>query len=232
MSARIGPHGQTFERVILELPAEVEAAFVAERARLPRLADGRPYQFYDPLIIGHDLYVHRTARVDSYAKLEPGLGMTIGNFVHVASFAHIGIGGGITILEDGTSFASGSKVISGTNVAAPGRSCSATAPGNVVEHSFVWIKRDAVLFAGAIVMPRVTIGENAVVAAGALVLEDVPAGEIWAGIPARKISEVGELGECHHVWIVVTYHLDDHLDHFKCRDCDATKAEPSAPSAI
>ncbi len=192
---RTGQHGQEFERVILELPAKVEAAFVAERLRLWHRVHGErdPDEFYDPLIIGDELYASVTSRIDTYAKLETGLGMTIGDHVHIASFAHIGIGGGVTILEDGTSFASGSKVISGTNVAAPGRSCSATAPGNLVEHSFVWIKRNAVVFAGAIVMPRVIIGENAVVAAGALVLEDVPAGEIWGGMPARKVSEVTEL---------------------------------------
>ena len=195
---RYGKHGQEFERIILEISPGALDAYETERARFERMDERglRPVEFYDPLIVGMmnaPLHAAATSRVDSFAKLEVGLGMTIGEFVHIASFAHIGIGGGITILEDGTSFASGSKVISGTNVAAPGRSCSATAPGNLVEHSFVWIKRNAVVFAGAIVMPRVIIGENAVVAAGALVLEDVPAGEIWAGMPARKVSEVNEL---------------------------------------
>lgn len=191
----IGEHGQEFERNILALPAEVEAAFVAERARLPQLTVGglRPEEFYAPLIIGHELYASVSSRADTYAKLEAGLGMTIGDYVHVASFAHIGIGGGVTILEDGTSFASGSKVISGSNIAALERSCSAIAPGNLVEHSFVWIKRDTVLFAGAIVLPGVTVGENCVIAAGALVREDVPDREVWAGIPARRICLVTDL---------------------------------------
>src|SRR3972149_2593508 len=66
-------------------------------------------------------------RIDSFVKLEGGEGMTIGNYVHIASFCHIGIGGGTTILEDGSSFGSGTKVLSGSNVA-DAVSCSAVAP--------------------------------------------------------------------------------------------------------
>ena len=34
----------------------------------------------------------------------------------------------------------------------------------------------------------VTIGQNAVIGAGSLVLTDIPAGETWAGHPAKKIK--------------------------------------------
>ncbi|MFC7338098.1 acyltransferase [Haloferula chungangensis] len=43
---------------------------------------------------------------------------------------------------------------------------------------------------GVVVLPGVNIGDNAVVGAGAVVTKDVPAGETWAGIPARAISSV------------------------------------------
>jgi acetyltransferase-like isoleucine patch superfamily enzyme len=145
---------------------------------------------YDPVIIlrPENLRISLTARLDSYCKLEVGDGMVVGHHVHVASFAHLGIGGGVTILEDGTSFASGSKVMSGSNVPARGRSCSAVAPGNRVARYITRIKRNAVLFAGAQVLPGVTVGENAVIAAGAIVVCDVPSFEVWGGIPARKIG--------------------------------------------
>lgn len=181
----------SFTRIKKELPSSVLEAFELERRRLPRaLPRARPAQFFDPLVIlGEErLWAAATSRLDSFSKLECGLGMTIGAGVHAASYSHLGIGGGITILEAGTSFASGSKVISGSNVPAPGRSCSAVAPGNVVEKYFAWIQRDAVLFAGAIVTPGVTVGTGAVIASGAVVLEDVPAGEIWGGVPARRIG--------------------------------------------
>ena len=147
---------------------------------------------HDPVIIlrAQHLYSAATARIDSFVKLECGEGMLLGEHVHIASHCHLGIGGGITILEDGSSFASGSRIITGSNVPSRGRSCSAVAPGNVITRSFVHIRRNAVLFVGATILPGVTIGENAVVAAGAVVREDVPAFEIWAGVPARKIGEL------------------------------------------
>jgi len=55
----------------------------------------------------------------------------------------------------------------------------------------VHVKRNAVLYVNAVVLPGITIGENAVVAAGAVVTKDVPAFEQWAGVPARKVGDVG-----------------------------------------
>ncbi len=148
---------------------------------------------YNPTIVlggAQGMWMAVTARIDSFVKLESGEGLVLGEHVHVASFCHIGIGGGLTILEDGTSTASGSKLISGSNVPGLDVPCSAVAPGNKIAKSFVWMKRNAVTFANAVVLPGVTIGENAVVAAGAVVRCDVPAFEVWGGVPARKIGEV------------------------------------------
>lgn len=44
----------------------------------------------------------------------------------------------------------------------------------------------------SIIMPGVTIGDNCIVGCGAVVTKDMPSGEIWAGIPARKIKTVEE----------------------------------------
>ena len=43
--------------------------------------------------------------------------------------------------------------------------------------------------ANCTILPGVTIGEGAVVGAMSLVNRDVPAGEFWAGNPARKIRD-------------------------------------------
>ncbi len=42
--------------------------------------------------------------------------------------------------------------------------------------------------AGSIVLKGVTVGDNAIIGAGSVVTKDIPAGEIWAGNPARKIK--------------------------------------------
>jgi galactoside O-acetyltransferase len=144
-------------------------------------------------VIQHDAEIHAapSVRVDSFVKLEAGLGMYLGEFVHIASFAHIGIGGGLTILDDGASVGSGGRIITGSNIAGVGHGCSAIAPDAIVRRSFVHIGKNATVYAGATVLPGVTVGEGAVVAAGAVLRNDAEAGEIWAGVPARLVGIVG-----------------------------------------
>lgn len=49
------------------------------------------------------------------------------------------------------------------------------------------IKRGAIIGGGVTVCPGVTIGERAIIGAGAVVTKDVPAGQVWLGIPARRV---------------------------------------------
>jgi acetyltransferase-like isoleucine patch superfamily enzyme len=160
--------------------------------QMARNASTQPLQTHDPHVILNPERVRlgRNVRIDSFTKLECGEGMIIGNDVHIASFCHLGIGGGWVILEDGSSFGSGAKVISGSNVPGLGHGCSAVAPDAIFKRSFVIVKRNATMFAGAIALPGVIIGENAVLAAGAVATKDVPANTIWGGVPARQIGVV------------------------------------------
>ncbi len=74
----------------------------------------------------------------------------------------------------------------------------------------VWVLRDTPEFAKAdkfgkitvgnnvfigarsTIMPGVTIGDNCVVGAGSVVTKSIPSGEIWAGVPAKKICTLEE----------------------------------------
>jgi len=162
----------------------------------PNYAALRP-EWFEPVIMtgkGAYLRAHRDTRVDSFVKLEIGEGMVIGQHVHIASFCHIGIGGGLTLLEDGSSFGSGVRVISGSNVPGPGRGCSAIAPDAVFKRSFVHVQKNATMFAGSSVVPGVTIGEGAVVAAGAVVLHDVAPYTMVAGVPAVLVKTLPRPG--------------------------------------
>lgn len=48
--------------------------------------------------------------------------------------------------------------------------------------SGVWIGARAVFTPGSVV------GDNAVIAAGAVVVKEIPAGELWGGVPAKRIK--------------------------------------------
>lgn len=163
--------------------------------KLPLRANSRARIFEPTTIIGdtqvYGLRIADTARIDSFCKIEAGIFTVIGAGVHIASFSHIGLGGGVTIIEDGVGISSGVCITSGTGI--PGganRSTSAASPDNVAERSFVHIKRNAILFAKCVVQPGVTIGEGAQIMAGAVVTRDVPANQVWAGIPAQQIGWV------------------------------------------
>ncbi len=46
--------------------------------------------------------------------------------------------------------------------------------------------------AAAVVRERLTIGAGSLVGMGSVVIGDVPPGEVWAGVPARRLRAVGE----------------------------------------
>jgi acetyltransferase-like isoleucine patch superfamily enzyme len=66
----------------------------------------------------------------------------------------------------------------------------ATTPqdGNVAKRMVTTIGEYVVIFAGAVVLPGVTIHDKAVVAAGAVVTKDVPRRAIVAGVPAKIVG--------------------------------------------
>lgn len=45
----------------------------------------------------------------------------------------------------------------------------------------------------SVVMPGVTIGKNSIIGALSFVSSDVPEGSVFAGVPAKKITDVGTL---------------------------------------
>jgi len=149
--------------------------------------------WFEPIVTTRDeqIAIGAHSRVDSFCKLEGGRGLRIGQFVHIASFCHLNIGGGELIIEDGAACASGVKIVTGGN-RPNSESCSASAPldQQVLEFGRVRLARNACLYTNVVVLPNITIGEGARVAAGSVVTKDVPPYEIWAGVPARKIGDV------------------------------------------
>jgi galactoside O-acetyltransferase len=154
--------------------------------------DDEPPTLFEPIVMTKKdkIVIGAGSRIDSFVKLEGGLGLTIGRNVHIASFAHLGIGGGELVLEDFTAVASGAKLICGGNHA-DGLTMSASAPAvmqRVVSAKTV-MKRYSCVLTNGIVLSGVTLGEGAVLAAGGVATKDIPAWEIWAGCPAKFLAK-------------------------------------------
>lgn len=127
--------------------------------------------------IGDDVYVGHNTILKGYYKnsLRIGAGTWIGQqcFFHSAGGIEIGrkvgIGPAVKILTSSHEFESAEEAI----IEAP----LAFAP--------VVIEDGADIGTGAILLPGVRIGVRAQVGAGAVVTHDVPAGQVFAGNPAR-----------------------------------------------
>lgn len=153
---------------------------------------GKDCQIWGPLVVMAPKMIQlgEKVRIDSFVKLEGGQGLIVGDYVHIASFAHVGIGGGRIEIGDGVAICSGARVLSGSNTA-KGHYMSIAAPRHAqhVEREYTVIGEGAFIASNAVILPGVTVGPFAIIGAGAVVTHDVPACEFWAGVPARKLAE-------------------------------------------
>jgi sugar O-acyltransferase (sialic acid O-acetyltransferase NeuD family) len=115
--------------------------------------------------------VHPTAVIPDSASIGPGC------IVHAASVftadvtlgAHVAVMPAVVlthddVVEDGVSFGAGARVAGG-----------------------VTIERGAYIGSGALLREGLVVGAGAVVGMGAVLTRSVPAGEVWAGAPARRL---------------------------------------------
>lgn len=111
----------------------------------------------------HEPQIALTARIEAFAAVDAGLHQPTQVGARTWLMKHVHVGHDAVI----------------------GADCE-LAPGTVISgHVEVG---DGVKFGvGAVVRPFITIGDGARIGCGAVVVKDVPAGEVWAGNPARKL---------------------------------------------
>ena len=147
---------------------------------------------YEPVVMlkPEMISIAETARIDSFVKIEGGLGVQIGEYVHISSFTHINVGGGKIILKNHSNVSSGARILGGSNKK-DGQSMSSASPltMQIIERKTTILREYAFMGVNSVVMPGIIIGKGAVIGAGAVVTKDVPDYEIWAGVPAQKIGE-------------------------------------------
>lgn len=115
---------------------------------------------------------------------KPGPSIIIGNDVIIGFGCEFNIRNRIQV-GDNTLIASGCKFIDHDHGIGAGELIR-NQPGPEIP---IKIGRDVWLGCNAVVLKGVEIGDGAVIAAGSVVNRDIPAGEIWAGVPVKRIGQ-------------------------------------------
>jgi acetyltransferase-like isoleucine patch superfamily enzyme len=117
---------------------------------------------------------------------DAGHGIEIGSDTWIGEYNNLRAGGGWIRLGRGCLVSQFCTLVASNHGVKLGESIRAQ--GAQSDRRGIVVGDDVWLGAGCAVMPGVTIGDGAVIGANSVVTSDVPAGEIWAGVPARRIG--------------------------------------------
>jgi acetyltransferase-like isoleucine patch superfamily enzyme len=130
-------------------------------------------------------------RIDPYTTIiaTNGGSLTIGSNVHIGGYCHLSCGEGLR-LGDFSGLSQGVRVYTRTDDYSGKSLTNPTVPPAYVRAlgGPVTIGRHAIIGAGTVVLPRLTIAEGCSVGAMSLVKEDLEAWGVYAGCPARRLK--------------------------------------------
>ena len=153
---------------------------------------GENVTIYNPVeIIGPESIVLKSnIIISAFSFLASGLGLYVGNFIHIAAHACIS-GGGYCVLEDFVGVCAGVRLITGSDDVGGTGIPSPTVPQEFRSfyHSFVHCEKHSFLATNVVVHPGVTIGEGAVVGSGSVVTKDLEPWGVYIGAPARRMKD-------------------------------------------
>lgn len=129
-------------------------------------------------------------RIDDFCILSASEEIIIGSWVHIACYTSL-IGSALIMLRDFSGVSMRCTILSSnadysgefmTNPQIPDKYLN-------TQKSAVVIEKHALIGAGSLVLPGVSIGTGSVVGAMSLVKRSIPEFEVWAGNPLRFIKE-------------------------------------------
>lgn len=129
-------------------------------------------------------------RIDDFCILSAGAGgISIGDYVHLAPYAFL-VGHAAIDLEDYSGLSWQSGIFSSSDDFSGRWMTNPTLPEayRKPQHAPVRLQRHALVGAGSLILPGVTIGEGAAIGAQSLVTKDCDPFKIYLGIPARPIK--------------------------------------------
>jgi acetyltransferase-like isoleucine patch superfamily enzyme len=156
-------------------------ARIGSDTRIPRCEVPWPHQIQigSGCILEPDIYF----KFDGY--WHPGPNILIGDNVFIGRGVEFNIQGRIEIGDD-------SGIGSGCVLADHNHSTAAIPcrmRDQSVEIAPILIGKDVIIGVNSVILKGVEIGNGAVVGSGSVVTRSIPAGEVWAGNPARKLRD-------------------------------------------
>lgn len=134
-------------------------------------------------LLGDYCSIREECKVGDYCIISRNVSVNyntkIGNRVKIMDNSHIT---GDMVIEDDVFI---SVLVSSTNDNTMGRESY-----NEEHVHGPYIKRGVTIGAGAILLPKVTVGVNSLVGAGSIVTKDIPDNQMWLGSPAKFIRNI------------------------------------------
>jgi len=150
------------------------------------------YHDLDVLEIGRDVVIgpyavivmfHRSPHSDIPGRL------ILGDRAAIAQGANIRAAGGTIRIGTGSGIGQHGVLVAANHKIVPGEPRFRVRWDE--ENTGIEIGNNVWVGAGCIILPGSVIGDDAVIAAGSVVRGTVPPGELWGGVPARKIRTIG-----------------------------------------
>ena len=129
-------------------------------------------------------------RIDAGVLISASHPVRLGDHVHLAAGTKIFASGGAIEIESFANLSADVKVYSASDDYTGGYLTNPTVPAEYkqVTRAPVYIGGHAIIGAGSVILPGVTLGLGSAVGALSLVREDVEEGVVVAGVPARPIG--------------------------------------------
>lgn len=136
------------------------------------------------------IHIGNHVRIDDFCILSAGEeGIRIGDYVHLAPYA-FAVGHAAIDLEDYTCLSWQAGIFSSSDDFSGRWMTNPTVPEAFrrPKHAPARLRRHALVGAGSLILPGVTVGEGAAIGAQSLVTKDCEPFMIYAGVPARPIK--------------------------------------------
>lgn len=114
-----------------------------------------------------------------------GGGLVLGDRSVISTGVNIRAAGGTIRIGSDTGIGQHTTLVAANHAIAPG--IAFIRANWEEERTGVDVGRNVWIGANCVILPGTRIGENTVIAAGSVVRGEVPSGEIWGGVPARRL---------------------------------------------